>query len=268
LGSINNHHQQACVGYVSVNMQDSENKKKHAITPYPDSNVAPSGKRTKLLYRQCDCGLQFCQKGDIQATLNELNCHELLELKQVYTACNNPSTHIQRKHFAFRKSVEFHLKIPPLLAQTRKRYYIHTFHWPIALVRMKLATTSLLTAKCIKSIEDQQRLLFGITNESLGECRNTYGNLARDVLVGLTLSRDETLDLHLQVQAPVASRNDIIAYIQTISSERSQRHDIRSRVEVPATASESAEHIMREGPSSLSAITCSPSFVRDIVDEA
>jgi hypothetical protein len=167
LGSIN-HHQEACTGYLSVNMEESENKKKRAaITPYPDSNVAPSGKRRKLLYRQCDCGLQFCKKGDIQATLNELNCHELLELKQVYTAsCNNPSTHIQRKHFAFRKSVEFHLKIPPLLAKTgRKRYYIHTFHWPIVLVRKKLASTSLLTAKCIKSIGDQQRLLFGITNE-------------------------------------------------------------------------------------------------------
>ncbi|KAI2494046.1 hypothetical protein MHU86_20489 [Fragilaria crotonensis] len=131
-------------------------------------------------------------KGDIQATLEELNCHELLEFKQVY-ACNNPSTHNQRKHFAFRKSVEFHLKIPLDLVQTGKRYYIHKFHWPIVLVQKRFATTSLLNAKCIKNIEDQQRLLYGITNEALGESRNTYGNLARDVLVGLTLSRDEML---------------------------------------------------------------------------
>ena len=93
-------------------MEYSEtNEKKHAISPDPDSNGAPSEKRQKLVYRQCDCGLQFCKKGDIQATLDEFNCQELMEFKQVY-ACNNPLTHIQRKHFAFRKSVEFHLKIP------------------------------------------------------------------------------------------------------------------------------------------------------------
>jgi hypothetical protein len=96
-----------------------------------------------------------------------------MEFKQVY-ACNNPLTHIQRKHFAFRKSVEFHLKIPLDLVQAGKQYYIHKFHWPIVLVRKRLATTSLLNAKCIKSIEDQQRLLYGITNEALRECRNSH----------------------------------------------------------------------------------------------
>ena len=205
------------------------NESKHAITLHPDSNGAPSEKRQNLIYRQCDCGLQFCKKGDIQATLDGLNCQELMKFKQVYAACNNPLTHIQRKHFAFRKSVEYHLKIPLDLVQTGKRYYIHKFHWPIVLVRKQLATTSLLNAKFIKNIEDQQRLLFGITNKALRECRNTYGNLARDVVAGLTLSREEMLDLHLQVQAPVVSRNDIIAYIQTVSSERSQRHNMRSR---------------------------------------
>ncbi|KAI2509075.1 hypothetical protein MHU86_5323 [Fragilaria crotonensis] len=250
-------------------MERSENKKKqHAITPYPESHSAPRDKRRKLTYRQCDCGLQFCQKGDIQATLEELNCHELLEFKQVY-ACNNPSTHNQRKHFAFRKSVEFHLKIPLDLVQTGKRYYIHKFHWPIVLVQKRFATTSLLNAKCIKNIEDQQRLLYGITNEALGESRNTYGNLARDVLVGLTLSRDEMLDLHLQVQAPVASRNDIIACIQTLSSERSQRHNIRSHLGDAVPTSESAivsQHIIGEAQS-CPKVSCSPSFERETVDD-
>ena len=220
-------------------MEDSSHdKKRNSITPYSDSNhAAPRtrGKRQKRICRQCDCGLQFCQKGDIQERLDEVNCQELMEFKQVYACNSSPSTHIQRKHFAFRKSVEFHLKIPLHLVKTGKRYYIHKFHWPIVLVQMQIASTSLLNAKCVKNIEDQQRLLFGITNESLGEYRNTYGNLVRDVLVGITLSRDETLDLHLQVQAPVASRNDIIAYIQAISSERSMRHTIRAGVECAST---------------------------------
>jgi hypothetical protein len=60
-------------------MEYSEtNEKKHAISPDPDSNGAPSEKRQKLVYRQCDCGLQFCKKGDIQATLDEFNCQELM----------------------------------------------------------------------------------------------------------------------------------------------------------------------------------------------
>jgi hypothetical protein len=118
----------------SNNMEHSENNetKHHAITPHSDGIGAPSDdKRQKLVHRQCDCGLQFCNKGDIQVTLHELNCHELLEFKQVYACSNNPLTHIQRKHFAFRKSVEFHLKIPFNLVQAGKRYYIHKFHWPV-----------------------------------------------------------------------------------------------------------------------------------------
>jgi hypothetical protein len=202
--------------------------------------------------------------------LDEFNCQELMEFKQVY-ACNNPLTHIQRKHFAFRKSVEFHLKIPLDLVQAGKQYYIHKFHWPIVLVRKRLATTSLLNAKCIKSIEDQQRLLYGITNEALRECRNKYGNLARDVLAGLTLSRDEILDLHLQVQAPVASRNDVIAYIQSVSSERSQRHNIRSRDEGSVPTSESVvvkQHIIKEAPPCPHITPGSPLYaVREMVDD-
>ena len=212
-------------------MEHSEDKMaKHAITPHSDSIGGPSEKRQKVVHpRQCDCGLQFCHKGDIQATLHELNCRELLEFKQVYACSNHPLTHIQRKHFAFRKSVEFHLKIPFNLVQAGKRYYIHKFHWPIMLLRKLLASTSLLTATCIKDIEDQQRLLFGITNEALRESRNTYENVARDVLVDIKLSRDEMMDLNLQVQAPVSSRDDIIAYIHKVSSERSQRHVMRPR---------------------------------------
>ena len=204
----------------------------HAITPYPDDSRDSTGaaprdkKRRKLTRRQCDCGLQFCHKGDIQTALDQLNCHELMEFKQVYPS-ENPLTHLQRKHYAFRKNVEFHLKIPVDLVQTGKRYYIHSFHWPIVLVHLKRRSSSLLNAKCIKSIEDQQRLMFGITNESLAESCNTYGNIARGILAGVMLSMAEKFDLHQQVQAPVASRNDIMAYIQTISSERSQRHNIR-----------------------------------------
>ncbi len=73
-----------------------------------------------------------------------------------------------------------------------------------------------------------------------------------DFLVGITLSRDETLDLHLQVQAPVASRNDIIAYIQTISSEWSKQYTIRSGVECAVTTAETrsatSQHMIEEAP--------------------
>ena len=78
----------------SNNMEHSENNetKHHAITPHSDGIGAPSDdKRQKLAHRQCDCGLQFCNKGDIQVTLHELNCHELLEFKQVY-ACTSTCT--------------------------------------------------------------------------------------------------------------------------------------------------------------------------------
>lgn len=72
------------------------------------------------------------------------------------------------------------------------------------------------------------------------------------------------VDLHLQVQAPVASRTDIMAFIQTVSSARSQRHSIRSRSEDTVTTSASAvmkQQIIREEPS-CPPISCSPSFVR------
>ena len=117
-------------------MEHSETtKKKHAVTPYPDDSRDSTGdprdkKRRKLTRRQCDCGLEFCHKGDIQTALNQLNCHELMEFKQVYPS-DNLLTHAQRKHYAFRKSVEFQLKIPVDLVQTGRRYYIHSFHWPI-----------------------------------------------------------------------------------------------------------------------------------------
>jgi hypothetical protein len=103
----------------------------------------------------------------------------------------------------------------------------------------------------------------------LDEDCNKYGNLARDVLAGLMLSATEKSDLSQHVQAPVASLNDIMAYIQTISSERSQRRNIRSSMVVDAvnTPSESATMIqqqqVREKALTCPPITCSPSFVRE-----
>ena len=57
-----------------------------------------------------------------------------MEFKQVYPS-DKTLTHAQRKHYAFRKSVKFQLKIPVDLVQTGKRYYIHSFHWPIILIQ-------------------------------------------------------------------------------------------------------------------------------------
>lgn len=146
--------------------------------------------------------------------------------KQIYPCHSRPWTSKERKHFAFRKCVEFHLKIPlHLVSQQNHRYCIHKFHWPIVLIQMKIASTSLLNANCIKYIEDQQGQLFGIPNESLRESCNTNGNLVRDFLAetGMNLSSHETLELDMQVQALVASRDDIMAYIETISLERTMQ---------------------------------------------
>jgi hypothetical protein len=153
---------------------ETSTNKKHAIAQYPDdsrdsTDVPRDKKRQKLSPRKFDCGLRFCHKGDIQTALDKLNCHELMDFKQV-SPSDNPLTHAQRKNYAFRRSIEIQLKIPvDQVHQTGKRYHIHAFHWPIVLIQERRKSSALLNAKCIKNIEDQQRLMFGITNRSLAE---------------------------------------------------------------------------------------------------
>ncbi len=119
-------------------MYSSQSTKTHCIAPNDQDNSTNEAKKSS---RRCQCGLAFCQKGDLQAMLASLGCdeaNELLKFKNIF-ATKSDSPHVQRKQYAFLKSLGFYLNLSDSPETNGKRYLIHKFHWPVSLVLKNLA---------------------------------------------------------------------------------------------------------------------------------
>jgi hypothetical protein len=79
----------------------------------------------------------------------------------------------------------------------------------------------------VSSILIQQQLKYEIINNSLKEDRNTYEFLVKDLVANVTLSPNEASDLPKYVQAPVATRDDILTFINHKTTARSFRRICR-----------------------------------------
>jgi hypothetical protein len=158
--------------------------------------------------------------------LADAGLHDLLEFKQI-VATKPKSEHMQRKQYAFRKCLEYHLNIPNSPESNGKKYYIHRYHWPIALLEMELSSSMiLLSSTDISSIHHHQEEEYGITNTSLNDRCNKYKILVGNRIADDTsLSLAEERDLQKHVQAPIATRADILKYISKFSERSQRRYD-------------------------------------------
>ena len=192
----------------------------HCVTP-----KATPGRKYNF---KCPCTISFCQNdgNEIRAFLETAGCCELLAPKTV-AYVPNPSSHQQRKQYAFRKSVEHHLKIPREVREQNKKYQVFSYHWPTPLLKLKLRNASLLNDVQVKLITEEQQSLYGITSNALREFVNTYEHNVLPFIVSLQLSALEQVDLKCYVQAPVATRDEIMAYATSFVSQRSARSTSR-----------------------------------------
>lgn len=181
--------------------------------------------------------MAFCKTGEIQTKLADLGLHHLLKFQCITPP--QPNSKDFRKHFAFRRAAEIQLRIPDHLQLANKRYFIHRFHWPVSLLNLHRKTTTMLNPILTKKIYDDQVDKYGILNQSLGSHRNNYGYLVRDVIEGVELSPMETLDLTFQVQAPVATKDDILFYTSRMSSARAKLSSARLTQEQKKESKES-----------------------------
>ena len=177
---------------------------------------------------KCPCTISFCQNdgNKIRAFLETAGCCELLAPKTV-AYVPNPSSHQHRKQYAFRKSVEHHLKIPREVREQNKKYQVFSYHWPTPLLKLKLRNASLLNDVQVKLITEEQQSLYGITSNALREFVNTYKHNILPFIVSLQLLALEQVDLKCYVQAPVATRDEIMAYATSFVSQRLARSTSR-----------------------------------------
>ncbi len=201
-------------------MNDPPSLLSQTITP-DDGEERNNPKKSRLLpISKCDCMRGFCQSGEVLKLLEQAGCHNLLEIQSVLPHADPATTYNQRKHVAFRRTLEHHLKIPKDVIRKNKRYSVYKFHWPIPLLRMSMRSTTLLNPKVTETIMSQQ-LSFGITSNSLLENCNTYSFAVRDLInaSGTMLTDMEKVELRYYVQAPIASKDDIEAYVLSLPTE-------------------------------------------------
>ncbi len=175
------------------------------------------------LHFKCPCSISYCNSGAVQKLLLDAGCHDMLDPRTVEIV-DYPSTHPERKSYALCRSVEHHLSISQdtkkakreAIGKTNKKYYqLHKFHWPASLVlKTTYRPSRLLNINEVKAIIDDQSREYGITSTSLQDKCNLYSTLISKVIQGTTcLSALEQSDLKCYVQAPVATKDHIKAYI-------------------------------------------------------
>ena len=125
------------------------------VTP---KDPGPPPKRTK--HWSCPCSLPFCQNGEIPDLLATAGCSDLLGRRRV-AFIESPTTHKERKLYAFRKCLEFHLMVPKGTIQQKKAYEVSRFHWSLPLLKLNLSTITLLSPATVRDIDKEQTLLIG-----------------------------------------------------------------------------------------------------------
>jgi hypothetical protein len=118
------------------------------------------------------------------------------------------------------------LKIPRDVAKTNAQYVVRAYHWPPPLLETPLVElhpriTSLLNKKDMEKL-NQLGQLRGVDTAALEEDRNTYGSLTKDERSGVSLSPEEKLDLDFYIQAPIAKKINIVEYINSLLSKRTE----------------------------------------------
>jgi hypothetical protein len=107
--------------------------------------------------------------------------------------------------------------IPKETIALKKSYSIYKFHWSVALLKLNLQMSTLLTPLAAKAINKQMREILGLSGYVFEDNRNLYSSLISSLSNDFTeWSATETADLKCYIQAPIATKVEITAYVQSL----------------------------------------------------
>ncbi len=107
----------------------------------PKDTQAPPFTQRKCF--RCPCSISYCQSGKIRNVLEATGLNNLRGARRVeYVGA--PASHQQRKLYALRKCVKFHLKIADKVIHEKRHYGIPAYHWPISTLEWRRRACSML----------------------------------------------------------------------------------------------------------------------------